>query len=245
VVQALFFADGGLLALGSNIINLGAVTCFLAYPLVFRPMVGQNPGRLRLSLACLFSAVFGLQLGAFGVVAETALSGMADLPFASFLLLMQPIHLLISLVEGLVTAAVVAFIWKVRPDALRLSAASDSQKNTFYKQLLVPLLVATLVCGGLLSGFASTEPDGLEWAMERAAESDETSSVATNSSSVIFEQIQEEIALFPNYSFRDTGEKSTVEKSVSGLVGGFLTLFMIILGGSLLGLWQRWFSQPG
>src|SRR5512145_888280 len=38
VVQALFFADGGLLALGCNIVNLGALTAFVAYPLVYRPL---------------------------------------------------------------------------------------------------------------------------------------------------------------------------------------------------------------
>lgn len=250
VVQALFFADGGLLALGSNITNLGAVTCFLAYPLIFRPLVGQNPGRLRLSLACLFSAVFGLQLGSFGVVAETALSGVADLPFASFLLLMQPIHLLIGLVEGVVTAAVVAFVWKVRPDILLLNAASCSPKGLSCKQILVPMLVAALLCGGLLSGFASTEPDGLEWALERVSLEEGGSTSGRSSPSTIFAKIQEQTAFLPDYGFRDIGEqgaeltdeKSPVGTSVSGLVGGLLTLFLIMLGGCLLRLWQRRFT---
>ena len=41
-VQALFFADGGLLALGSNIFNLGVFPAFIAYPLVYRPIVGDQ-----------------------------------------------------------------------------------------------------------------------------------------------------------------------------------------------------------
>jgi cobalt/nickel transport system permease protein len=36
-IQALFFADGGLLALGCNIFNLGFFTCFVAYPLIYKP----------------------------------------------------------------------------------------------------------------------------------------------------------------------------------------------------------------
>ena len=48
-VQALFFADGGLLALGCNIFNLGFFPCFVAYPWIYRPLVG----RARLALALL------------------------------------------------------------------------------------------------------------------------------------------------------------------------------------------------
>src|SRR5512133_3669251 len=43
-VQALFFADGGLLALGCNLFNLGVFTCFIAYPLVYRRLAGTSPG---------------------------------------------------------------------------------------------------------------------------------------------------------------------------------------------------------
>ena len=47
-VQALFFADGGLLALGCNIVNMGLFPCFVVYPRLYRPMVGKKPtsGRL-------------------------------------------------------------------------------------------------------------------------------------------------------------------------------------------------------
>ena len=41
-VQALFFADGGLLALGANIFNLGFFPAFVAYPLVYRRIVGDG-----------------------------------------------------------------------------------------------------------------------------------------------------------------------------------------------------------
>ena len=44
-VQALFFADGGLLALGANIFNLGFFPAFVAYPFIYRPIVGDTPTR--------------------------------------------------------------------------------------------------------------------------------------------------------------------------------------------------------
>lgn len=62
-VQALFFADGGLLALGCNIFNMGFFSCLVAYPFIYRPLAGKNPGTGRITLASITAAVIGLQLG--------------------------------------------------------------------------------------------------------------------------------------------------------------------------------------
>ncbi|MDT8419762.1 MAG: energy-coupling factor ABC transporter permease [Desulfuromonadales bacterium] len=241
-VQAFFFADGGLLALGSNIINLGAATCFVAYPLVFRPLAGQTPRRGRLMLACLVAAVVGLQLGSCGVVAETVLSGRVDLPFASFLLLMQPIHLAIGLVEGGLTAFVLGLIWKARPDFFTLNMPGQAAQGGSARQLLVPLLVAAMVCGGLLSGFASSRPDGLEWAMEKAAAGGHGLSVTAAENPSVFEWVQQQTSLLPDYGFPHSGSHGSdggagrvaTGAAVSGLTGGGLTLLLIVLGGCLV-----------
>ena len=138
VVQALFFADGGLLALGCNIFNLGVLTAFVAYPLVYRPLAGRQPGSGRRLLAIVAAAVASLQLAAFGVVIETFLSGITALPFATFLALMQPIHLAIGLFEGVITAAIIAFIYRARPELLAeaaAEAASPEQIAEWVKQL--------------------------------------------------------------------------------------------------------------
>ena len=70
VVQALFFADGGLLALGCNIFNMAFFPCFLAYPFIYRRIAGQKPSQPRIFFAAILAAVVGLQLGAFAVVLE-------------------------------------------------------------------------------------------------------------------------------------------------------------------------------
>jgi len=169
-VQALFFADGGLLALGCNVINLGFFPCFLAYPLLFRPIAGQGPTRARLTAAAMIAAIVGLQLGAFGVVLETKLSGNTALPMGTFLLLMQPIHLAIGIVEGLATAAVLLFVWQARPGILHAgSARPDAGAGAVSKKLVAAFLVATLAMGAVLSWFASSRPDGLEWAVAKAS----------------------------------------------------------------------------
>ena len=113
----------------------------------------------------LIAAIIGLQLGAFSVVLETVFSGISELPFSAFVLLMQPIHLAIGIVEGIVTAAVVMFVWNARPEILDAAAHLKQIGQISIKKVLIGLLVAAVIIGGALSWFASANPDGLEWAM--------------------------------------------------------------------------------
>jgi len=115
LIQALFFADGGLLAYGCNVFNLAFYTCLVVYPLVFKPFLSRGWSTRRIWFGSVLSSVIGLQFGAFSVVLQTLLSNRTELPFTSFLMLMQPIHLAIGLIEGIITATIVTFVWKARP----------------------------------------------------------------------------------------------------------------------------------
>ena len=240
-VQALFFADGGLLALGCNIFNLGFFPCFVAYPLIFRPLLGRAPTRGRLLTASLVAAVAALQLGAFFVVLQTLLSGISELPFAPFLMLMLPIHLAIGVVEGLVTAAVVGYVWKARPEILTTPGGKISAPG--WKPVLLGLTVATLLVGGILSWFASNHPDGLEWAMFHTSGREELAAPEAGVHRSLA-GIQEKTALLPDYGFKATGDEGgevdeawpivDVGTSLSGLVGGLLTLLVAGLAAWLL-----------
>jgi cobalt/nickel transport system permease protein len=103
--------------------NLGFFPCFVAYPLIYKQIVRDKVSHRRMVLGANLSAVLGLQLGALGVVVETFFSGVSDLPIPAFLLMMQPIHLAIGIVEGLVTAAVVVFVWEAKPEILEMNVA--------------------------------------------------------------------------------------------------------------------------
>ena len=126
-IQCLFFADGGLMALGANVWNMASYGCFVGYFLIWRPIMKSGlfagrgkkaAGRAKIILASILGCVITLQLGAFSVVLETSLSGITELPFGAFCALMQPIHLAIGLVEGLITAAVLVFVYEARPEML-------------------------------------------------------------------------------------------------------------------------------
>ena len=239
VVQALFFADGGLLALGCNIFNLGFFPAFLAYPLVYRPLAGGATGGARLWIASVVGAVLGLQLGAFSVVLETKMSGISELPFGTFVLLMQPIHLAIGVVEGLATAAVVSFVAKARPEALAPLAAAPAARVA-WKPVVVGLALAAAAVGGIVSWFASTRPDGLEWSMAKVTGQEEIE----GATSVVHEKaatVQQTTAFLPDYSFPAPVEEPkegeppaaagawpsvSTGTSVSGVAGGGIVLLL-------------------
>lgn len=227
-IQALFFADGGLLALGANVWNMAFYGCFVGYFLIYRPLMQgrllAGKGRTKLVLASVLGCVVTLQLGAFSVVVETSLSGITALPFGAFAALMQPIHLAIGLVEGGITAAVLLFVYQTRPELLQ--CASAGAKNRCSRRAALAILAAAaLVIGGGLSLLASSNPDGLEWSLfgnEEAGYSanmglDEEAYGAESAAAEKAAAVQEKTSLLPDYNF--AGSDSAAGTSVSGLVG--------------------------
>lgn len=244
-IQALFFADGGLLALGSNIFNLGFFSCFIAYPLIYKVLMGQGYSTRRILFVSVLTAVIGLQLGAFAVVLETLFSGKTELPFGTFLLLMQPIHLAIGAIEGLVTAAIVTYIWRERPEIIQRAASGEAIGAISIKRVTTVLVIAAMVIGGGLSWFASSNPDGLEWAMIKTAGTAELE--ASDGIHQQLSDLQSKVSFLPDYSFKEP-EQSNPEHGVgeeeeetwpaisggtstAGFVGGGMTLAFAALVG--------------
>jgi cobalt/nickel transport system permease protein len=231
-VQALFFADGGLLALGANVFNLGFFPAFVAYPLVYRRIVGDGPqlDRRRVFLGGILAAIVGLQLGALAVVLETTASGISELSFGSFVLMMLPIHLAIGVVEGLVTAAVVLFVYRAEPELLERTVARKPLRGLRLKPVVIGLAVAALLTGGFLSWYASANPDGLEWSIAKVTgtEPELEASTATHDTAAT---AQERTAILPDYTFKieegRAGKEAGVSgTSVSGVVGALLVLMV-------------------
>ena len=218
VIQSLFFADGGLLALGCNIFNLGVIPCLIVYPLIYKPFVKKDMTFGGITIASIAAVVVGLQLGAFGVVLQTLFSGVTELPFGTFLLLMQPIHLAIGIIEGIITAAVLCFVYKMRPEIMESALNETAVKSGVpTRNVLVTLAVITIFVGGVLSLFASTYPDGLEWAIAKTAGATglETKSSATAT------------AFMPDYDYKNAGEDgSGTGTTVAGIVGSALTFLL-------------------
>jgi cobalt/nickel transport system permease protein len=118
IAQALIFQDGGLAALGANILNMGVLAVFAAY-LIYRittAIFGDNR-RSKLTGAAVagWSSVMVASLAA---AFELAASGLS--PFEVVGPAMLGIHALIGIGEGLITVLVVSAVMASRADVLQL-----------------------------------------------------------------------------------------------------------------------------
>lgn len=257
VVQAFFFADGGLLALGCNMFNLGFFPAFIAYPLVYKKIAGSGTSQAGISVASMAAAVIALQLGAFGVVVETALSGVSSLPFSSFVVIMQPIHLAIGFAEGLITSSVISFMYTARPEILKNPMEGGPSSAHPFRTVVPGFLVVTFLTGGVLSWFASDHPDGLEWSITKVTGNEEPAG-PEQMEHVMLANLQRKLSFLPDYTFRkvpeaiqpqmpsspSTGqqlipetkkpERSRLGTGIAGIIGGALTLGLSFLIGAVL-----------
>jgi cobalt/nickel transport system permease protein len=136
------------------------------------------------------------------------------------------------------TTAVILFIWQARPEIFASTTPVKQVKPFSIKPVILGLLAVTVLTGGVFSWFASSHPDGLEWAMFKISGKKELetpehsiySSLAT---------LQEKTAVLPDYTFKksdapsEEGEESwpAVDQgtSFSGLIGGAI-VFLIAMG---------------
>jgi cobalt/nickel transport system permease protein len=260
IVQCLFFADGGLLALGANVFNMGVFSCFVGY-VVYRAVAGGNPSPARLSAGAIVGTVVALELGAMSVVLQTLLSGRSDVPFGRFAALMMGIHLPIALVEGMMTAAVVSFVFRLRPRivgeslGIRVGSEPPAQAQAAAPRVGAGTLVVALgglavLAAGFLSWFASAKPDGLEFSLAkvRAAET-----VPAEGLKKTLARVQDKISIFPDYGFARREKADAAERtepaqgwlaspeagaSVSGLVGSGLVVLLVSGVSGLLALFR-------
>jgi len=220
LIQALFFGDGGLIAYGANVFNMAFYSCFIVYPFIFKPLTNHVKSKKRLYVAAIIGTVISLQLGSLSVVLQTTTSGIMQLPFGIFLAAMQPIHLAIGLIEGIITASIVTFVYQKTPHLIQRQTQLSISEKASLKQVVVVIAVMTLITGGLVSWFASDNPDGLEWSIDKVATSE------IQNQTQIGETLQSKTAILPDYGFADEGSEK-MGKSLSGIFGSLLTVGII------------------
>ena len=236
IIQCLFFADGGLLALGCNIFNLAFFPAFIAFPFIYWVIAGNSASPGKLAAGSMTAATAGLLMGSLAVVLETLLSGITELPFSTFVLFMLPVHLAIGIVEGLVTWGVLVFVARTEPALLVPATATAHPRFT-----TALFAIAALMTGGVVSLFASPYPDGLEWSLAKVSGS-ETFRPASEPVHDLLAALQHKIAFLPDYGFRPGPEAAAVSRSpvnvgssVSGIVGTLSVLVCAGAAGMILG----------
>jgi len=116
LVQSLLFADGGITALGTNIILMGVTTVVVGW-LVFRLLQVLLPKRLGLvPVQAGLAALVSVPAAALLFVLLYAVGGTAPIPLDNLAAAMVGVHVLIGIGEAVITGLAVATIVAVRPD---------------------------------------------------------------------------------------------------------------------------------
>jgi cobalt/nickel transport system permease protein len=185
VIQALFFGDGGILAIGANCFNMAVVLPYSSYA-IYQLIAGRSPvdsarrpfgalvgGWVGLNLAAFFTAVeFGIQPLLFKAADGTPL--YAPYPLEVAIPAMMIPHILVaSVIEGLVTGAVVAYLQRANRPLLELNLQPEAaaQVAGFRPVRLLWVALAVLIVLTPLGLLAPGTAWG-EWASEELTQID-------------------------------------------------------------------------
>jgi cobalt/nickel transport system permease protein len=243
IIQCLIFQDGGLLALGCNLINMALVPSYLGY-LLYRTFTAGKSSSIRIYISAMLACILAVEAGAILVPVEAGVSRVLAVPFSTFLITMLGVHFLVGFVEGLITVAVLSYIQQVRPDIV--ADALPGRVRLSKKAVLVTLVVFTVITATGLSLLACGLPDGLEWSYAERPDQPNFEPIVSNQDSTIaaVDDFQAKYSLLPDYAIRSTALGKTGQgdsegispgwTSFAGIVGAVLTMVFVWLAASLL-----------
>jgi cobalt/nickel transport system permease protein len=225
-VQCLIFADGGLLALGANVFNMGVVSAASGY-YVYRSIQRLWPGDRGRLVAVAGGAWAATILAAIVVAGELALAGVV--PWGVAALAMAAVHAVIGVGEALITALVVLAVQRTRPELLATAGAPARPEGGRGRGLGGPGLVyGLLVAAGIavfVAPWASPWPDGLEKVAETLGFADRAAERPLVPSPL------------PDYAVPGIVPEA-LTTAVAGLIG-VAVVFLIVLGAARLVLSRR------
>ncbi len=159
VIQSLLFADGGLSALGINVLNMAIITSLVGWLTIssWKKLFGET--NISIISGSIVAGILSVVFSSIAFVFEYALGGTVSVPLGSVLIAMVSSHLLIGLGEGVITALIVSLLLRVRSDLIYIKTNNDKKnsKSSFYG-----LFIFLLLCLTLITPYASSSPDGLE-----------------------------------------------------------------------------------
>ena len=159
IIQSLLFADGGLSALGVNVLNMAIVTSATSWFIVkyWIKFIGKN--KTSIVSVSVLAGILSVVFSSIAFTIQYAIGGTISIPVGTVLLAMVTTHFIIGLGEGIITALIVTLLIRVRPDLIYAYERSDENttKVSFYGLFIILILLLSLV-----TPFASSSPDGLE-----------------------------------------------------------------------------------
>lgn len=168
VIQALLFADGGLVAMGLNIVNMAVITALSGW-FVFRGIVKVLPKRVGVLVGSLAAGWVSVVMSSIGFAVQYAIGGVGGVDPGLVFSSMVGVHGLIGIGEGLITLAAVGAVLVARPDlvtGVRGVTGIETASTTLSKRAVGGFIgagvAAALALVIFVAPFAASDPDGLE-----------------------------------------------------------------------------------
>jgi cobalt/nickel transport system permease protein len=161
-VQALLFQDGGLSALGANLVDMGLGSVLSSYAVVALVTRRRRSPRA-LVVAGVLAAFAATLVGATLTAVWLGLSGLY--PLSGIVPVMLVTHVAIGLLEAALTGAILVTVVRWRPDLLKGVHAEGRPANP--SAVVAGIVGLAVAIAAFLSPFASTLPDGLASAARR------------------------------------------------------------------------------
>ena len=159
IIQSLLFADGGLSALGVNVLNMAIVTSATSWFIVkyWIKFIGKN--KTSIVSVSVLAGILSVVFSSIAFTIQYAIGGTISIPVGTVLLAMVTTHFIIGFGEGVITALIITLLIRVRPDLIYAYERNDENttKVSFYGLFIILILLLSLV-----TPFASSSPDGLE-----------------------------------------------------------------------------------
>ena len=159
IIQSLLFADGGLSALGVNVLNMAIVTSTTSWFIVkyWIKFIGKN--KISIVSVSVLAGILSVVFSSIAFTIQYAIGGTISIPVGTVLLAMVTTHFIIGFGEGVITALIITLLIRVRPDLIYAYERSD--ENTT-KVSIYGLFIILILLLSLITPFASSSPDGLE-----------------------------------------------------------------------------------
>ncbi len=159
IIQSLLFADGGLSALGVNVLNMAIVTSATSWFIVkyWIKFIGKN--KTSIVSVSVLAGILSVVFSSIAFTIQYAIGGTISIPVGTVLLAMVTTHFIIGFGEGIITALIITLLIRVRPDLIYAYERSDENttKVSFYGLFIILILLLSLI-----TPYASSSPDGLE-----------------------------------------------------------------------------------
>lgn len=211
VIQGMFFADGGITALGTNIFNMGVVAGLGGWVITGAVRSLLPPGRGSWVASAAVASWASVVLASAFCSLELALSGTS--PSEVVFPAMVGTHAVIGVGEALIAAAVLTAVAVSRPDILPGRSGAPMPAGAGLGRRLAAFTVAGLAVALALAVFASphasSHPDGLEKVAEDSGFLDR----AAGEGEALWEG-----APFPDYGVGGV-ESESVSTGLAGLLG--------------------------